>query len=604
MMRIHPFSAALFAAAALAGAAAAQQPSRPPGIPEADRVRLAEAYRLAAAIGDSIWPGWSGVPFATVLVSGEHEYFVRHPNPPSGTTPLGRDAMLGSDVFARPRTLSPGFLATFPLEGVSTVVVGTVETTGASSPTDWVVTLLHEHFHQLQESRPGFYGKTAALGLARGDQTGMWMLNFPFAYDSPKVRDAYAESASALRAALVGDGDGDAAAVAAYVKARAALRAALSDDDRKYMDFQLWKEGVARYTQLRVARWAAERYRPSAEFAGLPGYAGFDAISRSLSDQIPKELAELKLSESKRVVFYPYGAAEALLLDRVRPSWRERYFTDLFTLDPGLGTREQLKVDCSPGEEPPGHVRAEQPLLRVRAHEREGAAHQELRLRRRRRLRLAAGAAPRRLRGHPEWRHLRRAARLSQQLDRGASPHDEGRARRASVHRHRRLPRHAEAAHADRLGIHLTARVVESSEDRAVVDGDPRGERQGDRDVPRHVRRGQAGASGVPQVVRRIRSIGALLALLRRGPRTRRVDRAEDRRLSRQEAHLRALRPASVSKDKLAPILVAMHGSTSNGQDHRSTAGPASRTPHGVIVAGPDATDNKMWVSPQDGPLS
>ena len=60
--------------------------------------------------------------------------------------------------------------------------------------------------------------------------------------------------------------------------------------------------------------------------------------------------------------------------------------------------------------------------------------------------------------------------------------------------------------------------------------------------------------------------------------------------------------PASVSKDKLAPILVAMHGSTSNGKtmvDRWTGIADA----HGVIVAGPDATDNKMWVSPQDGPL-
>ena len=45
-----------------------------------------------------------------------------------------------------------------------------------------------------------------------------------------------------------------------------------------------------------------------------------------------------------------------------------------------------------------------------------------------------------------------------------------------------------------------------------------------------------------------------------------------------------------------------MHGSTSNGKtivDRWTDIADA----HGMIVAGPDATDNKMWVSPQDGPL-
>jgi len=335
MMRLARTMIAWIVLAGTAGTAVVRgaEPVRPPAMSSADRVRLAEAYRLAAAIGDGIWPGWSRVPFATVLVAGDWEYFVRHPHPPSGSTPLGRDELLVSDVFARPRTFSPGFLATFPLEGVSTVVVGTPETTGSTSPTDWIVTLLHEHFHQLQEAQPGFYDKTAALGLSRGDQTGMWMLSFPFAYDAPRVRSAYETAAAALRDALAAT-EGDAAN--RYLRARTAFRAALADDDRKYMDFQLWKEGVARYTQVRVARWAAASYRPTPVFAALPGYVGFDAVARSLSDQIPKELAELSLAEAKRTVFYPYGAAEALILDRIRPSWRGRYFTDLFTLEPAF----------------------------------------------------------------------------------------------------------------------------------------------------------------------------------------------------------------------------------------------------------------------------
>ena len=35
----------------------------------------------------------------------------------------------------------------------------------------------------------------------------------------------------------------------------------------------------------------------------------------------------------KRVVFYPLGAAEALLLDAARPGWKARYFTEPFYLE-------------------------------------------------------------------------------------------------------------------------------------------------------------------------------------------------------------------------------------------------------------------------------
>jgi hypothetical protein len=339
-IRFSRVALALLAAFPFSGPAAGDP--APPAMPQADRIALAEAYRLADAIGDSIWPGWSRVPFATVLVAGEHEYFVRHPNPPSGTTPLGRDALLGSDVFVRARTFQPGFLATFPVEGISTVVVGTPEATGSKSPTDWIVTLLHEHFHQLQEAQPGYYDKAAALGLARGDQTGMWMLNFPFPYDTPKVQRAYAKAAAALLEALGAKGSD--AVMDDYREARRSFRATLPDDDRKYMDFQLWKEGVARYTQIRVAKWAAQYYEPTPEVRALPGYVGFDVVTQRLADQIRKELQELRLADAKRTVFYPYGAAEALKLDDISVSWRDRYFKDLFTFDdPAFGPPRSAK---------------------------------------------------------------------------------------------------------------------------------------------------------------------------------------------------------------------------------------------------------------------
>jgi hypothetical protein len=33
------------------------------------------------------------------------------------------------------------------------------------------------------------------------------------------------------------------------------------------------------------------------------------------------------------VAFYPFGAAEAMLLDRVNANWKKRYFAEKFFLD-------------------------------------------------------------------------------------------------------------------------------------------------------------------------------------------------------------------------------------------------------------------------------
>ena len=51
---------------------------------------------------------------------------------------------------------------------------------------------MHEHFHQLQYAQPGYYQAVAALGLSHGDQTGMWILNYPFPYTSASVTKSFA----------------------------------------------------------------------------------------------------------------------------------------------------------------------------------------------------------------------------------------------------------------------------------------------------------------------------------------------------------------------------------------------------------------------------
>jgi len=330
-------AAALLAAVAVVGADL--PPETPvPGMPAEDRVRLAEAFRLAEHVGDRIWPGWSRVPFAVVLVTGEAEYFVRHGRPPADARPIGKDSLLGSEIYARPRSFPTDHLATFPIEGISTVVVGQASNTATSSPTDWVVTLLHEHFHQLQEAQPGYFEKVAALGLARGDETGMWMLNFPFPYDSPPVAEAYRAAASALKDAVAG------ADPKTFLAERTKLRAILAPENLRYLDFQLWKEGVARYTQIRVARFAASGYEPLSDFAVLPGFVSYAALARSLDAAISIELAELALPKARRAVVYPFGAGEAILLDRDRPCWREEYFSKMFTLAPAFDRK-----DCGKG---------------------------------------------------------------------------------------------------------------------------------------------------------------------------------------------------------------------------------------------------------------
>src|SRR5688572_29784010 len=88
----------------LAQAAAAAEP---PAMADADRVRIAEAFRLADAVGNKVWPDWDKAPFAVLLVTSDHEFLVRHPRPSKDFSGGDEDPVLKEKVWRRPRQFSP-----------------------------------------------------------------------------------------------------------------------------------------------------------------------------------------------------------------------------------------------------------------------------------------------------------------------------------------------------------------------------------------------------------------------------------------------------------------------------------------------------------------
>ncbi len=307
-----------------------------PAIPEIDRIRLAEAFRIGETLGNKVWKDWDKAPFAVLLVTPENEFLIRHPRPSKDFTLIGYDSLLKSDIYFRKRTQQINLLATFPLVGgVSTIVIGQAENTSKKTSTPWVVTVLHEHFHQWQDSQPNYYKEVDALNLSRGDQTGMWMLNFAFPYKETRVQERFSALSNLLAAVLqTTEKSGFSVRLNEYLRARREFQQILSPDDYKYFSFQLWKEGIARYTEWRIADLAARQYKPSKEFLALKDYTPFTEVADTiLNKQIIASLPALQLEKSERIVFYPFGAAEGLLLDRANPKWQSHYLTEKFYID-------------------------------------------------------------------------------------------------------------------------------------------------------------------------------------------------------------------------------------------------------------------------------
>jgi len=302
-------------------------------LPVSDRIRLAEVFRIAKKFQDKVWENWSRAPFAVLLVTPQREYLLRHPGPSDDFGLPIYDSILTAGIYSRPPHFPPNLLATFPaVKGVPTIVVGQPENVSKSSA-EWVLTLLHEHFHQLQMSLPNYFAAVESLGLSGGDQTGRWMLDYPFPYDSVAVNEAFADLGRLLSEMLKAKKGEISQKLKTYLEARGRFQNLLGANDYKYFSFQIWQEGVARYTELRMSKLLANHYQPSERFRMLLDFTTFKSVADSLENEILSTLPELSLTKQRRVAFYYFGAAEAMLLDKVAPGWQKKYFKFKFSLD-------------------------------------------------------------------------------------------------------------------------------------------------------------------------------------------------------------------------------------------------------------------------------
>jgi len=295
----------------------------------ADPVLMGEARKTLTAYGNQLWPRFSVKDFPIIIVDHQHDRFYCAKKSPIGFTLFSIDADTNCRIDIREAgQFSPNIRATFPFAGSKAVAVvgahGIVESNSAA----WIATLLHENFHQYQMNWNGYYNGLTALDLADGDDSGMWALNYPFAYDDPQVITMIQNNSIDLVMVLTEPDKTIRKELALqYAANRANRLSILNDADRRYLEFQLWQEGVARYTELALAEFASSGTHTS---LGLDH--DFAALASNLRNRILQTLNEGKLSQHKRVYFYSLGAAEALVLDEIDHNWRDNYFENGFSM--------------------------------------------------------------------------------------------------------------------------------------------------------------------------------------------------------------------------------------------------------------------------------
>jgi peroxiredoxin len=336
---------------AIKSAVNAQQ-SALPQLPLQDTVRIAEAYNLWKSLGERIWPGWTDVAMPLLYITPDYEYAIGFPKAMVGFRSLDQSPFANRSIQVRKRILDPNLAASFPIEGIHAIVIGTPKALEKSS-SEWTLTAAHEMFHVLQYSRgAGEKIKSLALG---SESDASWQLNFPFPYkDADVMRLIHLQSYPFYLAA----NDADEAELkynaGVGVEAVRVYRSLLQgqspgNQSYNYSQFQEWKEGIAFYSEYKIAEAAANgNYRPTEAFLQLPDYKSYQQVwDDSYKGRIFLVKHAGRASQS-RTTFYHLGLGKGLLLDRLMPDWKTRYFAPNIWLNDllmmALGQPSELKA--------------------------------------------------------------------------------------------------------------------------------------------------------------------------------------------------------------------------------------------------------------------
>ncbi|WP_272149786.1 hypothetical protein [Tenacibaculum aiptasiae] len=297
-----------------------------------DKIRIKEAIRISETYGDSIWEGFNKLPFTIVLVTDKYEYLINHPNPTNDFKLLGIDKILETKVYVRKKQFNKRFLATFPaVNGVNCIVIGTPENTGLNS-TEWIITLLHERFHQYQYSSHNYHKEALALGISKGDTTGIWQLNYPFPYEDLDVNKYYEKYTEFLIKAVEARNNKNWEKIyKQYIDKRKEFKESLGEDDYKYISFQWYQEGIARYTEYAFLRLLQD-FEPSKEVLNLKDFVAYEVYLKEFYTRHLENVKKMKLSKEKRITVYDIGFAEALIIEYVNKDWKDKYLIEKFDL--------------------------------------------------------------------------------------------------------------------------------------------------------------------------------------------------------------------------------------------------------------------------------
>ena len=279
---------------------------------------ISEAFNLWKTEGDKIWKGWTKIKMPFLYKKENFEYWINFPD----NIHKGKyiQKIKNMSVYGKSVSGNNGFAASMDIDSVAAVVLSSPKITGMTKER-WIITAIHEMFHVYQNSKKSYQRKIKELGISYGKDAS-WMLNYPFPYkDSSlqtishmegyllyKIYKSNNNMENIYDSFLLSD-------ILSLYKNHIICKYG-TDNNYKYSEFQQSVEGIAKYTEIKMAKIAEKDYTPI-----NPDIHFTDIYTNQIN-----VIRHCGKGTGGRLTFYYLGLGTGLVLDKINPSWKENYF--------------------------------------------------------------------------------------------------------------------------------------------------------------------------------------------------------------------------------------------------------------------------------------
>lgn len=330
----------------------------------ADKARLAEVIHLRQALGDQVMPGWSQAVIPVIAYNEQYLFLVGCTDPESGWRKVPQNTQLGQDwevvpgddfygqIYYRQPLPAPGVTtenftvrvgehwvaslmslewmkiclaselrSDIPQPFSSIVPYPIVVRLFVPGSESYVTGVLHEAMHAYQ-------GQRAPARLAAAEQSSR-KTSAAYPWEEAALTEAWQKELDLLHQAMRATTQEESLQLAREFLHQREMRreaAKLSDALIDYERCREWEEGIAKYAERMIYLLAHQTpaYQPLPEMDQDPEFQQYQGAQKKWDQEVDQIRRMANDPGDGR--FYYSGFAQAVLLDRLAPGWKDRLF--------------------------------------------------------------------------------------------------------------------------------------------------------------------------------------------------------------------------------------------------------------------------------------